>query len=170
VGAILAAAERAMGLTRQLLAFSRRRPPVARAEARSAAIAGRATPAAPWSVLFVDDHEAVRLLAREVLEAQGYEVLEARQGSEAVGIVERRGGAVDLVITDLVLLDMSGPTLKERLLVLAPGIQALFLTGVAGNEEALAAVLPKDALVLAKPYTPEELARSVREVARDRGA
>jgi CheY-like chemotaxis protein len=161
MGAILAAAEKAMGLTRQLFAFSRRGPRL-RGEDRVAL--ARDASLGPVRVLLVEDHEAVRLLAREVLEAQGCEVLEARQGSEAIALVEKRGGAVDVVVTDLVLLDMSGISLKDRLLALAPGVKVLFVTGLAENPDALAGILPRDAFVMGKPYTPEELARSVREV------
>jgi DNA-binding response OmpR family regulator len=71
---------------------------------------------------------------------------------------------VDVVITDLVLLDMSGLSLKERLVHSAPRTKTLFVTGLTENKEALAGVLPPGAFVLGKPYTPEDLARSVREV------
>ena len=164
VSAILTAAEKAMALTRQLFAFSRRRLPLARAESQAAGLAPEETAQLPATVLFVEDHDAVRLVAREVLEAHGYEVLEARQGSEALAIVERRGGAVDLLVTDLMLLDMSGLSLAERLRAISPSAKTVFVSGLAENSEALAGILPRDAVVLPKPFSPEDLARTVREV------
>ncbi len=135
-------------------------------EAIEAATPGRLLADAPGgaeTVLLVEDEGSVRDLAREILETRGYTVLEARDGAQALGIAERHGGPIALLLTDVVMPGMSGPELARRLTGLRPGLKVLYVSGytdrgVAPGEGPPAAVL------LQKPFTPGVLAGKVREV------
>ena len=112
---ILAAADRATGLAHQLLAFSQveTAPP---AEALSPAAALPDAPSGHETVLLVEDQEAVRLVVREILEAQGYTVLDAGRGDEARLVGERHRGPIHLIVADVLLPDTTGPELVLELL------------------------------------------------------
>ncbi len=163
---ILIAAERAADLTQQLLAFSRRRAITPPPEAHPAAPSVDEAPRGAETILLVEHHEAVRLVAREILEAQGYTVLEAQQGGEAVVILERHGRPVDLIVTEVALPDMSGTELARRVARRRPEARALFVSGqtVTDADDAPDDFLTRDAAFLPKPFSPDALARKVREV------
>jgi two-component system, cell cycle sensor histidine kinase and response regulator CckA len=131
------------------------------------------------TVLLVEDEEAVRTLVREILRMHGYHVLEARQGGEAILISQRHEGPIHMLLTDIVMANMSGKELAEHLKPLRPEMRVLFISGYSeeavlngpggfkpafsgepGRENAPADV---DAF-LAKPFTPKTLATKVREV------
>jgi len=162
---ILSAAERARDLTTQLLAFSRGRPIEPPGEAhRSAPDAAEAPPRGSETVLLVEHHEAVRLVAHEILEAQGYAVLEAGQGAEALAIQERHGLPIQLTITEVALPDMTGPELARRVVRSWPEAKTLFVSGQGEADVAPDDLLVRDAAFLLKPFAPDALARKVREV------
>ena len=92
-------------------------------------------PRAASTVLVVEDELAVRRLASRVLRARGYRVLEASDGAEALQLMDRLGGRLDLVLTDVVMPGLSGPALVERLLPGAPELKVLYITGY--SEEAI---------------------------------
>jgi PAS domain S-box-containing protein len=121
-------------------------------------------PTGTETVLVVEDEAIVRRLAVLGLRAQGYTVIEASSGAEALEIVGRVAHQLDLVVSDVVMPGISGPELVKRLAVVAPGVRCLLVSG-----HAEAAVLPDGltgigASFLPKPFTPERLARKVREV------
>jgi CheY-like chemotaxis protein len=136
-----------------------------------------ATAPAWETVLLVEDEDAVRALAREVLRRHGYMVLEARHGVDALRVAERHGDDIHLLITDVVMPHMSGRELSERLLSVRPTTKTLFMSGYTDH-----ALLPEDlapgAEFLQKPFTPEVLrgacdgsstrGRPTAEVARGR--
>jgi nitrogen-specific signal transduction histidine kinase/ActR/RegA family two-component response regulator len=124
---------------------------------------GSAPPRGTETVLVVEDEDAVRHIVRRVLESQGYGILEARDGHDAVRICEQRGNEIDLVLSDVIMPGMGGRELARSLATSRPGLPILFMSGynedgeLAGTDGA-----PADG-VLAKPFTAETLARQVRE-------
>jgi signal transduction histidine kinase/ActR/RegA family two-component response regulator len=124
---------------------------------------GAALPRGTETVLVVEDEEAVRLIVRRVLEAQGYAILDARDGNDAMRIAAQRGNAIDLVLSDIIMPGMGGRELARSLATTRPGLPILFMSGY--NEEGELAGTGGDLGegVLAKPFTAETLARQVRE-------
>ena len=116
------------------------------------------------TILLVEDEGAVRELARDILEANGYEVLEARHGDEALAICERHSEAIHLMLTDVVMPGMNGRELAERLARLRPETKVLYMSGYTDNAIVIGGVLNGRAVFLQKPFTPDALARKVREV------
>ena len=115
------------------------------------------------TVLLVEDEDAVRALAREVLRRHGYLVLEARHGVDALRVAEAHGAVIHLLITDVVMPQMSGRELAERLHIVRPATRTLFMSGYTDH-----ALLPEDltpgAEFLQKPFTPEVFAQKVRRL------
>jgi signal transduction histidine kinase len=113
------------------------------------------------TVLLVEDEDAVRELAREILQERGYVVLEARNGREALEVAARTPGPISLLLTDVVMPGMSGPDLARRLIIGRPALKILYVSGHpdrAADGEARA-----PGLFLHKPFSPEALAAKVRE-------
>ena len=165
VDEILGAAERATALAHQLLAFSQQQVPATREEAQGAAPARAEAPRGTEAILLVEDHEAVRLVTREILEAQGYTVLEASRGAEVPRAAERHRGPIHLMIAGIVLPDTTGPELARGLGPAWPGMKVLFISGYADNAVAdPEGLLGPGAAFLQKPFSPDALARKVRLV------
>jgi PAS domain S-box-containing protein len=116
------------------------------------------------TVLLVEDEDGVRAFAREVLCQTGYEVLEAAGGPEALELSRRYSGPIDLLVTDVVMPDMRGPELSERLHQERPETRVLFLSGYAEPELRHQEGFDRTAAFLTKPFTPTALSRTVREV------
>lgn len=116
------------------------------------------------TILLVEDEDLVRELTRTVLLKHGYHVLEAAYGSEALFISQQYEGAVELLATDVVMPQMSGPELAEQLLKLRPQMKVLYLSGYTEDTILHHGVLEMDIAFLQKPFTPAELAHKVREV------
>jgi len=115
------------------------------------------------TVLLVEDEDAVRTLAREVLRRHGYVVLEARHGVDAIRIAEQHDDPIHLMISDLVMPHMSGRDLAARLSSARPEMKVLFISGYT-NHAVMHRDLTADAAFLQKPFTPEHFARKVRSV------
>jgi CheY-like chemotaxis protein len=115
-------------------------------------------------VLVVEDEPVVRRLAVLGLRAQGYTVLEAADGVEALKIAERVALELDLVVSDVIMPGMSGPELLNRLAAMAPGAKRLLVSGHAESTVLPAGPIDVGAAFLPKPFTPARLARKVREV------
>jgi two-component system, cell cycle sensor histidine kinase and response regulator CckA len=115
-------------------------------------------------VLVVEDESAVRRLVRSVLEQSGYRVHEAADGRDALSYLERKGSAIDLILTDVVMPDIAGPELVARLAPLGHSTRILFMSGYA-DSQLLSRGLDERAIgVLHKPFTPAELSARVAEV------
>jgi signal transduction histidine kinase len=125
---------------------------------------GAGAPRGSETILLVEDAEEVRALARDVLEAHGYAVLEAGHGVEALSVCETHSGPIQLVLTDVVMPEMGGRELAERLAGCRPEAKVLYMSGY--TEHAIGRRGPLDARVpfIQKPFTSDVLARKVREV------
>ena len=115
------------------------------------------------TVLLVEDEDAVRALAREVLRRHGYVVLEARHGLDALRLAERHPDTIHLMVTDIVMPHMSGRDLADRLAEVRPKMKVLFMSGYT-DHAAMHRHLTPGAAFLQKPFTPETFARKVRSM------
>ena len=116
------------------------------------------------TILIVEDEELVRQLTSEALEALGYRVLEAGHPAEAMKIGEEYQGAVQLLLTDVVLPQMDGKKLFDALSPLFPEMRVLYVSGYTENAIVHHGVLEPGVQFLQKPFTVDALARKVREI------
>jgi PAS domain S-box-containing protein len=116
------------------------------------------------TVLVVEDEPAVLTLSRRALEAQGYVVLAASDPAAALRVVERHGGTIHLLLTDVVMPGLSGRELADRLTAQRPGIRVLYMSGYPGDAVVQHGTLPLGSAFLQKPFSPDGLARKVRDV------
>jgi len=116
------------------------------------------------TIMVVEDEEELRKLAVRILGKQGYTVLEASQGQEALLICEKHEQPIHLLITDVIMPGMSGRELSERLLSLHPEIKILYMSGHTNGAIIRHGVLEVGVKLLQKPFTPDALVRKVREV------
>ena len=143
--------------------------PITREAARQKS--GPAGAAAWWgneSVLFVEDDAAIRKLLMRSLRERGFTVTEAPNAGKALEIFRAQPGAFQLLLTDVVMPDSSGPALAEILRREQPGLRVLFISGYTANETVEYGVMGSEINLLQKPFTMQELARRVRETL-DRG-
>lgn len=132
--------------------------PGPRAAARPASQGGTET------LLLVEDEAAVRFIAKRMLEGQGYRVLEASRGGEALEIAAQVAGPIDLLITDVIMPEMSGRQLAEQLLATRPQTRVLYVSGYTDNEISQHGVLAPNVAFLQKPFSNESLAAKVRQL------
>jgi len=116
------------------------------------------------TILLVEDEDAVRNLTRMILERSGYRVLEARNGGEALLLCERHKEPIQLLISDVVMPQMSGRPLADRLSSLQPAMKVLFMSGYTDDAILHHGVLEADTPFLHKPFSPDALVQKVREV------
>jgi two-component system cell cycle sensor histidine kinase/response regulator CckA len=115
------------------------------------------------TILLVEDEDAVRMFAARALRAKGYTVLEADSGEAALGHAETHGGAIDLLITDVVMPQMDGPTLSQAMWEKCPEMKIIFISGYA--EDAFRRKIDRDDLsFLPKPFSLKQLAQKVKDV------
>ena len=122
------------------------------------AIGGDAT------VLVVEDQAEVRKYTAVALGSYGYRVIQAETAAEALLLCEREHERIDLVLTDVVMPNMSGGELSDRLRERWPGIKVLFMSGYTGDAILHHGVLDQGAEFIQKPFSPGELAVRVRDV------
>ncbi len=131
----------------------------------SGATSGDEVPHGTETILLVEDEDAVRELAKTVLQSQGYAVLEATSAEEAEKLASgRRGKKIDLLLTDVVMPAMSGRELARRISAQTPQTRVLFMSGYTDNVIAQGGVLEAGVSFLQKPFSPRALAAKVREV------
>jgi PAS domain S-box-containing protein len=116
------------------------------------------------TVLLVEDEDEVRAAVGESLQMRGYTVLKARHGKEALMICRRHQGPIHLLLTDVVMPQMTGPELAQRLFLLRPAIKVLYVSGYTSDALAQRNMVEPGTAFLQKPFTPDTLARHVRAV------
>ncbi len=115
-------------------------------------------------VLLAEDDDGVRSLVATVLTDNGYRVLEAADGQQAMALAAEASEPIDLLISDVVMPDMRGPELERRVLAGRPGMRTLFISGYADGSSPHRGEFGADVPFLQKPFSPDALARKVREV------
>ncbi|HUP88864.1 MAG TPA: PAS domain S-box protein [Longimicrobiales bacterium] len=116
------------------------------------------------TILVAEDEDAVRSLASRILRKRGYNVLEAKNGVEAMELARAHRGTIDLLLTDVIMPVLGGRELGERLGELRPGTKVLFMSGYTDDALLQRGVLQGDGQFLEKPFSPEGLAAKIREV------
>jgi PAS domain S-box-containing protein len=121
-------------------------------------------PVGTETVLVVEDDEAVRMLTREILQRSGYRVFDAGNPREAIQVASECTGAIDLLLTDVVMPESEGLPLFDRLSKSRPALRVLYMSGYADEAVVRHGVLAAGTPFLQKPFTPQVLARKVRTV------
>ena len=116
------------------------------------------------TILLVEDAARVREVVREILEMNGYRILEAQHGAEALEISGRHDGPIHLMVTDVVMPQMSGRELAQRLAPLRPEMRVLYMSGYTDDAIVRHGVLEAGTAFLSKPFTPDALAAKVRSL------
>lgn len=117
------------------------------------------------TLLLVEDEPALQALIATVLEEQGFAVLAAGNGLDAIEIGESHDGKIDLLLTDVVLPGLSGPDLAGRMLALRPGLEVLYMSGYNDSRLLTRGVEQSKVNLLVKPFTPDQLIARVRTLA-----
>jgi CheY-like chemotaxis protein len=120
------------------------------------------------TILLVEDQDGLRLLAEELLLEAGYKVLSAPNGRVALKLVEGYPDKIDLLITDVVMPEMNGPDLAQRLLGLRPALMVLFVSGYSGDALLHRGAIENGTAFLQKPFTPNGLQSKVTEMLQNR--
>ncbi len=115
-------------------------------------------------MLLVEDAPVVRDFTVRILRRQGYTVLEAADGGEALRLAQGHSGGIHLLLTDVVMAGMSGKALADRLGAIDPSLKVLFMSGYTDDTIVHHGILDPDVAFMHKPFSPETLARKVRNV------
>jgi two-component system cell cycle sensor histidine kinase/response regulator CckA len=116
------------------------------------------------TILLVEDEPSVRTLVRDELRKLGYRVLEAKNGVEACLLATQQAGSLHLLLTDVVMPGMGGRELAQHLSVIKPDLRTLFISGYMDDVGIMAGQEEGTSSFLQKPFTPEVLARAVRNL------
>jgi two-component system, cell cycle sensor histidine kinase and response regulator CckA len=121
-------------------------------------------PTAQRTVLLVEDEASVRRIAHRILEKLGYRVLVGTNGKDALRVAEAHSGAIDLVLSDVLMPEMSGRECVERLSEIRPGLKVIYMSGYTESAIADQGVLDEGTEFLQKPFSIDTLAAAVRRV------
>jgi len=128
------------------------------------AVVETAIPGGSETVLLVEDEDVVRGLAMKILEQSGYKVLATSRGAEAINLCRQRTEPIHLLLTDVVMPEISGKEVADRVTELLPGLRVLFMSGYTDEAIVHHGVLDTNIEFIQKPFTPAALVRKVREV------
>jgi len=127
-------------------------------ESEASSLEGRET------ILLAEDSESLREIARDYLESLGYTIIEATSGKEALQRARDFKGSIDLLLTDVVMPEMGGMELAEKLLAIYPGVKVIFTSGYTDDAVVRKGVQDPGVMFIQKPYRPKALARKIREI------
>ncbi|NWF55743.1 MAG: GAF domain-containing protein [Syntrophaceae bacterium] len=116
------------------------------------------------TILIVEDEEGVRKLTRKILSRQGYKILEASSGGDALLLCEQWSEPIHLILSDVVMPGINGPELARRLQALSPGVKVLFMSGYADQAIFQSGILEEKASFIQKPFSARDLVEKIREV------
>ena len=116
------------------------------------------------TILLVEDEEPLRKVVVELLAQLGYQVLSAGNGKQALAVAAAPQQKIDLLITDVLMPEISGPELARRLQAQKPRLKVIFISGFDDGSLAPQGVLPPDVVLVYKPFTVKALSGKVREV------
>lgn len=115
------------------------------------------------TILLVEDEDAVRRVARRMLERAGHTVVEVAHSRDAVQVCERHGGPIHLLLTDIVMPDLSGPELAARLRQAYPDLRVMYMSGYAAAALTHNGVVDENTIFVPKPFTSDVLLNKVRQ-------
>ena len=116
------------------------------------------------TLLIVENESAIRNLLQVALKRNGYTVLAAESGREALDVVRNYTGAIHLLITDVMMPDMDGPELVRQLSTIRPDTRTLFMSGYMDDTLGERGILTTNANFIQKPFSPRTIAQRVREI------
>ncbi|MBI4377303.1 MAG: response regulator [Elusimicrobia bacterium] len=122
------------------------------------------------TILLVEDDDALRKLFRRVLASQGYQVIEASDGTGALAAARLHEGAIDLLVTDVIMPGLNGRQLADRLSATRPEMKALFVSGYTDHAVVHNGIVDPGIELLQKPFLPSELAERIRKMLDDHSA
>lgn len=117
------------------------------------------------TILLVEDEDAVRMFSARALSNKGYQVLEADCGEAAIEVMEEHGDTVDIIVTDVIMPEMDGPTMAQKVLETYPDMPVIFVSGY--TEDRFKEEIGENAHFLPKPFTLQQLAAKVKEVLKN---
>jgi len=120
--------------------------------------------AAERTILVLDDEAEVRKMVAAMLTGNGYKVLTAENGDNAIKAFKKSKQPIDLLLLDVVSPGLSGPMVADRIAELQPGLRVLFMSGYGSTNVVQRYVVEKGYALLTKPFTEPQLAKKVREV------
>jgi CheY-like chemotaxis protein len=121
-------------------------------------------PRSSETVLLVEDEEALRGVLKETLEGNGYTVLAARDGAEALSISDAYAGHIHVVVTDLIMPGLTGRSTAEGIALTRPEAKILYISGYSREAVIGRGALRRDAAFLGKPFTLDDLLRTLRDL------
>ncbi len=157
-GAITVASQKGQGATFRVYFPCTRGVVAAKPESRAGS-----TPGHGETVLVAEDDPSVRTLVKSVLERNGYQVIAAENGLEALELARAQRGRIDLLLSDVIMPGMNGRALRDALLASYPGLRVLFMSGYTGDVLAGIGELERDVSVVNKPFTPDTLLEGVKK-------
>jgi two-component system cell cycle sensor histidine kinase/response regulator CckA len=119
------------------------------------------------TILLVDDDQALRRLVQRILTQQGFHILEASDGAEALQVAAAYAEPIDLLLTDVIMPKVNGLVLARRLLHERPGIGVLYMSGYV--EKSILLTKHPESIVLQKPFTPDALIAAVGQMLASKG-
>jgi two-component system cell cycle sensor histidine kinase/response regulator CckA len=116
------------------------------------------------TILLVEDEDAVRMFSARALSNKGYQVLEAINGENALEVMAGFDGTIDLMVTDVIMPEMDGPTLAREIIITMPDLPIIFVSGY--TEDRFKEEIGDNAHFLAKPFTLQQLAQKIKDTLR----